>query len=39
MGTLPAALAHCTLDTPEGRLACLSHRAATRHEPAGEHSH
>ncbi len=32
LGNLPAALAMCTLDTPEGRLACLSHRAATRHE-------
>ncbi len=31
MGTLPGALAHCTLDTPEGRLACLSHRSPRDH--------
>jgi cobalt-zinc-cadmium efflux system protein len=39
MGTLPAALAQCTLDTPEGRLACLSHRAAIAHETHEEHTH
>lgn len=39
MGNLPAALAQCTLDTPEGRLACLSHRAAIGHEAADEHTH
>ncbi len=41
MGSLPAALAQCTLDTPEGRLACLSHQTTARHEridhPAGAH--
>ncbi len=41
MGNLPAALAQCSLDTPEGRLACLSHQTTARHEridhPAGAH--
>lgn len=32
MGSLPAALAQCTLDTPEGRIACLSYHTATSHE-------
>jgi cobalt-zinc-cadmium efflux system protein len=39
MGNLPAALAMCTLDTPEGRAACLSHRSAVEHESNHEHAH
>jgi cobalt-zinc-cadmium efflux system protein len=39
IGSLPAALAQCSLDTPEGRAACLSHRAAIHHEAGHEQSH
>jgi cobalt-zinc-cadmium efflux system protein len=39
MGNLPAALAQCTLDTPEGRRACLSHHVGVEHETIAPDAH
>lgn len=39
MGDLPAPLDQCTLDTPAGRLSCLTHQPAPNQEAHHDHAH